>query len=102
MVQIIGPQVVAKPRMKRQAKTIRTMHGVGVAEGSVKLSMKWPTDAKIMKQMNIQMEPAMRDLRRPKCSTMYRPIKVTPKLMLLRMNWVTKELICSDLKMVVP
>ena len=65
MVQIMGPHVVAKPKMKKHAKQIIATPDLGVFDGSLRSREKWPTDAKIMKQMNIHEEPAMRDLRRP-------------------------------------
>ena len=65
IVQIIGPQVVANPKIKKQAKQIIAIDALLVFSGFCLSREKWPTDAKIMKQMNIQTEPAMRDLRRP-------------------------------------
>jgi len=61
----MGPHVVANPKMKKHANTIKARDAAGVFSGVVRSSEKWPTEAKIMKQMNIQAEPAMRDLRRP-------------------------------------
>jgi len=42
MVQIMGPQVVAKPSTKSEPKTMRTMPGVGVLAGSS--TSRWTTD----------------------------------------------------------
>jgi hypothetical protein len=38
---------------------------LSVFSGFTRSSAKWPTEAKIKKQMNIQVEPAISDLRRP-------------------------------------
>jgi hypothetical protein len=65
MVQIMGPHVVANPKMKKQAKQIIATDDLGVCSGSSRFSEKCPTEAKIMKQINIHAEPAMSDLRRP-------------------------------------
>jgi hypothetical protein len=62
---IIGPHVVAKPKMKKQAKQIIAVAALSVFSGLSRSSAKWPTEAKMRKQMNIQTEPAMSDLRRP-------------------------------------
>lgn len=43
IVQIIGPQVVAKPRMKKQAKTIMALPAWGVFWGTLRSRAKWPT-----------------------------------------------------------
>ena len=61
IVQIIGPHVVAKPKMKKHAKQIIAMEDFGVFSGFVRSREKWPTEAKMRKQINIQAEPAMRD-----------------------------------------
>jgi hypothetical protein len=65
MVQIIGPQVVAKPKMKKQAKQMRAMDAPDVFSGLLWSREKAPTEAKTIKHMNIQMEPMIRDFRRP-------------------------------------
>jgi hypothetical protein len=65
IVQIIGPHVVANPKIKKHAKQIMATDALGVFCGVSRSREKWPTDAKIMKQINIQQEPAMRLLRRP-------------------------------------
>jgi hypothetical protein len=65
MVQIMGPQVVANPKMKKQAKQIMAVAALSVFSGLARSSEKCPTEAKIRKQINIHAEPAMRDLRRP-------------------------------------
>jgi ABC-type phosphate/phosphonate transport system substrate-binding protein len=51
--------------MKKHAKQIIAVAAFSVFWGCSRSSAKWPTEAKIMKQMNIQIEPAMSDLRRP-------------------------------------
>jgi hypothetical protein len=51
--------------MKKQAKHIIAVAALSVFSGFSRSSAKWPTEAKIKKQMNIQHEPAMSDLRRP-------------------------------------
>lgn len=56
IVQMIGPQVDANPRMNKQAKTIIAVPAAGVFLGVVRSSEKWPTEAKTMKQTNIQPE----------------------------------------------
>jgi hypothetical protein len=65
---MIGPQVEAKPRMKRHAKTIMALPECGVDCGFVRSREKCPTEAKTRKQVNIHTAPKIRDLRRPKCS----------------------------------
>jgi len=88
--------------MKRQAKMIMTYPADLLLPLSFS-SSKWPMEAKIMKQTNMPMAPAMRDFLRPKFSTTYRPPKVQPKLTAPRMVEVTKELLIPiDLKTVVP
>lgn len=49
IVQIIGPHVVAYPKMNRQAKTIIAVPAAGVFCGVWRSREKWPTEAKIMK-----------------------------------------------------
>lgn len=61
----IGPQVVAKPKMKKHAKQIMAVAAFSVFCGCSRSSAKCPTDAKMRKQMNIQVEPASKDLRLP-------------------------------------
>lgn len=65
IVQIIGPHVVAKPKMKKHAKQIIAVAAGSVFCGFSRSSAKWPTDAKMRKQMNIHAEPARRDFLRP-------------------------------------
>jgi hypothetical protein len=65
MVQIIGPHVVANPKMKKHAKQIIAVAAGSVFWGFSRSSAKCPTEAKMRKQMNIQAEPARSDLRRP-------------------------------------
>lgn len=43
-----------------------------------------------MNMTNIQIAPNIRDLRRPKFSTTYKPPKVVAKFTAPRMHWVTK------------
>jgi hypothetical protein len=61
----MGPQVVANPKMKKHAKQIMAVAAGSVFAGFSRSSAKWPTEAKIRKQINIHAEPASSDLRRP-------------------------------------
>lgn len=79
-------------KMRKQARTTRPFPAPGVFSGVSTSSMKWPIEAKIMNRTNMRRAPLIRDLRRPKFSTMYKPPKVVPKLTAPRMTWVTKLL----------
>jgi hypothetical protein len=61
----IGPHVVANPKMKKHAKHIKRMDACSVFWGFSESRENAPTEANIMKQMNIHAEPAIRDLRLP-------------------------------------
>lgn len=49
IVQMIGPQVEANPKIKKHANTIIAVPECGVAWGLFRSREKWPTDANIMK-----------------------------------------------------
>ena len=63
--QIIGPQVVAKPKMKNAAMTIIAVAADSVFEGVLRSREKWPTLAKMRNIRNIHVLPTINDLRRP-------------------------------------
>lgn len=99
----IGPQVIANPVMNRQAKTAMVFPAAAVLAGAMTSSEKCPTNANTIKQMNIQIPPVMRDLRRPKWLMTYRPPKVVPKLTPPRIICVTYTLLMpAPLKIVAP
>jgi hypothetical protein len=77
---VVGRGGVDEPVMNKHAKTTIAFPAAGVAGGSSIFREKCPMLANTMKQQNIHIPPVMRDLRRPKCSTMYRPPNVVPKL----------------------
>ncbi len=61
----MGPHVVAKPKMKKEAITIIAVAADSVFMGVSRSREKWPTLAKMRNIMNIHVLPTINDLRRP-------------------------------------